>query len=232
MLAFGSDGYLYIGLGDGGSRGDPAENGQNTTTLLGTIIRIDPHPSAGGLDYGIPPDNPFADSANTPDDPRPEIWAFGLRNPWRFSFDRATNELWVSDVGQTTWEEIDIIEKAGNYGWNTLEATHCFNPSSGCDSTGSIPPVAEYANGAGNCSVTGGYVYRGPAIPELDGVYIFADFCSGNIWGIRTNERPASKTAQQISSVNQQIPSFGEGKAGNLYMRAFNTPLLRIVLSD
>ena len=232
MLAFGNDGYLYVGIGDGGSRGDPSENGQNITTLLGSIIRIAPHPSAGDLSYGIPPDNPFADSTNGPNDPRPEIWAYGLRNPWRFSFDRATNELWLGDVGQSAWEEIDVIEKGGNYGWNTLEATHCFNPSTGCDSTDTIPPVAEYANAGGNCSVTGGYVYRGPEYPGLAGVYIFADFCSGELWGVRTNDRPASKTAQQIGSINQQIPSFGEDKAGNLYMLSFNAPPWRITLAE
>ena len=227
MIEFGSDGYLYIGLGDGGSGGDPQRNGQNPSILLGSILRIDvDNPSdSGNLNYAIPPDNPFASS---PGNERPEIYAYGLRNPWRFSFDRDTGDLWVGDVGQNKWEEIDVVVSGGNYGWNILEGTHCFSPSSGCDSANTILPIAEHPNGGGNCSVTGGYVYRGTSIPQLTGVYIYSDFCSGILWGIRTNDRQAG--AQVIGGGIQWIPSFGEDEAGNLYMLSFGGPVRRITL--
>ena len=225
MIEFGSDGYLYIGLGDGGSSGDPYRNGQDTSTLLGSILRIDVDNPSNNLNYGIPPGNPFA---NSPGDERAEIFAYGFRNPWRFSFDRETGELWVGDVGQNKWEEVDVVVKGGNYGWNTTEGSHCFSPASGCDSTGTIMPVAEHVNGAGNCSVTGGYVYRGPTIPKLAGVYIYSDFCSGTLWGIRTNDRDSG--AQVIGGGIQWIPSFGEDEVGNLYMLSFGGPIRRIVL--
>jgi glucose/arabinose dehydrogenase len=229
MIEFGPDGYLYIGLGDGGSGGDPQGNGQNTSTLLGSILRIDvDHPSdTSNLNYGIPPDNPFA---NSPGDERPEIYAYGLRNPWRFSFDRASGELWVGDVGQNKWEEVDVVVNGGNYGWNTLEGTHCYSPASGCDSANTILPIAEHTNGGGNCSITGGYVYRGPSIPELAGVYIYSDFCSGTLWGIRTNDR--ENGAQVIGGAQQWVASFGEDEVGNLYLLSFGSPPWRIVLAE
>ena len=163
QIAFGPDGYLYIGLGDGGSAGDPMGSGQDTSTLLGSILRIDVSQSGRGHLYAIPADNPFASGGG-----RGEIWAYGLRNPWRFSFDRKTGELWAGDVGQNRWEEIDLIRRGGNYGWNLLEGNHCFSARD-CDPTGTVPPVWEYSLDGQPCSVIGGYVYRGSAIPWLRG---------------------------------------------------------------
>ena len=197
QIAFGPDGYLYVGLGDGGSAGDPLGNGQNTSTLLGSILRIDVSEChCSGQPYAIPPDNPFADGGG-----RSEIWAYGLRNPWRFSFDRQTGDLWTGDVGQNQWEEIDIIERGGNYGWNILEANHCFNPRNNCDDAGTIPPVWEYSLDGTPCSVIGGHVYRGNAIPWLRGTYIYGDFCSGK------STPSATKTAKSPTTKNWPTPA-------------------------
>ena len=190
-LAFGPDGYLYVGLGDGGSAGDPMGNAQSLSTLLGKLLRISPRPSKGEP-YAIPPDNPFVGR----DGARPEIWAYGLRNPWRFSFDTATGDLWIGDVGQNAWEEIDL-EPAGsdggsNFGWDRLEGTHPFEGSPAPDS---IAPVFEYAHGDGSCSVTGGYVYRGERIPTLAGAYLFGDYCRGRPGGVRPARRPGDAGA-------------------------------------
>ena len=163
QLAFGPDGFLYIGLGDGGAAGDPMGHGRNTKTLLGSILRIDVSESTPETPYTIPADNPLLDDS----DARPEIWAYGLRNPWRFSFDRETGQLWAGDVGQNSLEEVDLVERGGDYGWNTLEGTRCFSPRTSCDSTGTVPPVWEYPTGEEGCSVIGGYVYRGERIPSL-----------------------------------------------------------------
>ena len=179
MIAFGPDGMLYVGLGDGGSAGDPHRNGQNPGTLLGTILRIATEEPVEGATYAIPADNPFAGQSGA----RGEVWAYGLRNPWRFSFDRATGDLWVGDVGQNAREEIDIVHPGANYGWNVMEGTTCFRTRS-CNDDGLQAPVAEYGHNLG-CSVTGGYVYRGQRIPALEGVYLYGDFCSGRIWGLR-----------------------------------------------
>ena len=235
-MVFGPDGYLYIGIGDGGGSGDPSQNGQDPTTLLGTIIRIDVDRTSENLEYGIPPDNPFAGS---PDGERPEIWAYGLRNPWRFSFDRETGSLWVGDVGQNAWEEIDVIERGGNYGWNILEGTHCFLPASGCDSSGTILPVAEYGHNLG-CSITGGHVYRGPDLPalaDLQGVYIYGDFCTSRIWGFRVGSNGSDVGAalttggQLMGGVTGRISSFGEDATGNIYIVTFGGQIHRIVLA-
>ncbi len=217
-IAFGPDGYLYAGYGDGGSGGDPRGNGQDTTTLLGTILRIDVNAQAEG-DYGIPADNPFAEKGEG----KPEIFAWGLRNPWRFSFDRETGDLWAGDVGQDRWEEIDLVEKGGNYGWNIREGAHCFEPPEGCRTEGLIDPVAEYPNQDGDCSVTGGYVYRGEKIPALQGWYVFADFCSGRIWGLSpgSNGTPAGDPQLLLDS-DLQISSFGEGADGDVYAIDFS----------
>ena len=212
QIAFGPDGYLYIGLGDGGSAGDPQGNGQDTSTLLGSILRIDVSEATPEQPYAIPPDNPFADAGG-----RPEIWAYGLRNPWRFSFDRDTGELWAGDVGQNQWEEIDIIERGGNYGWNTLEGSHCFNPREDCDRDGKIPPVLEYSLDGTPCSVIGGYVYRGSAILWLQGAYIYGDFCSGKIFGLRLNRGQVTEH-QELADTNLSIMSFAEDNEGELYL--------------
>lgn len=172
-IAFGQDGLLYIGLGDGGSVGDPLGHAQNVNTLLGAMLRIDVDAAAP---YAIPPGNPFAAGGG-----RGEIYAWGLRNPWRWSFDRASGELWAGDVGQDNYEEVDRIRVGRNYGWNIREGAHCYNAAT-CTVVGLTDPVLDYSHALG-CSITGGYMYRGFAVPELYGVYIYGDFCSGRIWG-------------------------------------------------
>ena len=213
-LATGPDGLLWIATGDGGSGGDPLDNGQRLDTLLGKLLRIDPRP-AGGAPYGIPADNPFVGQAGA----RAEIWAYGLRNPWRFSFDRATGDLWIGDVGQNTIEEVDrwpAGSPAGpNFGWRLMEASACFNPAEGCSRDGLVASVAEYRHGPG-CSITGGHVYRGTAVAGLAGTYLYADFCSGTIWGLEaTAERP---TPRVLLESGISVASFGEDEAGELYI--------------
>jgi glucose/arabinose dehydrogenase len=212
QLAFGPDGYLYIGLGDGGSGGDPLGNGQNLGTLLGSILRIDVSGSSGPGHYQIPADNPFVDTAGA----RPEIWAFGLRNPWRFSFDSQTGLLWAGDVGQSSWEEIDIIAKGANYGWNTMEGFHCYSPSTGCDQSGLTLPLVEYDHSQG-CAVIGGYVYHGDQIPSLQGHYVYGDYCSGNIWAL-VYDGGAVTGNTLIAKSGLTITSFAEDLLGNLYV--------------
>ena len=222
QLAFGPDGYLYIGLGDGGSAGDPQRNGQDTSTLLGTILRIDVSEAIAEQPYAIPPDNPFADGGG-----RPEIWAYGLRNPWRFSFDRDTGELWAGDVGQNRWEEIDIIQRGGNYGWNAMEGNHCFRPPDNCQQEGMIAPVWEYPLENDACSVIGGYVYRGPAIPWLTGVYVYGDFCTGQVFGLR--REGAGFTNHLLADTGLRIASFGQDNAGELYLLSQGKGIFRLV---
>jgi len=212
QLAFGPDGYLYVALGDGGSAGDPLGNGQNLTTLLGSILRIDVNGLSGPGDYGIPADNPFVGVEGA----REEIWAYGLRNPWRFSFDSTTGLLWAGDVGQNSWEEIDIITKGANYGWNTMEGSHCYSPSTGCNQTGLTLPVVEYDHSQG-CSVTGGHVYKGEQIASLQGYYIYGDYCSGNIWALAHDGSVVTDNILLVDS-GLTITSFGEDQAGNLYI--------------
>ena len=212
QIAFGPDTYLYVGLGDGGSGGDPLGNGQDPGTLLGSILRIDVRNPPDGKNYGIPPDNPFVGVSGA----REEVWAYGLRNPWRFSFDEATGLLWVGDVGQARWEEIDVVEKGMNYGWNLMEGFHCFSPREGCDRAGLQLPVAEYGHADG-CSVTGGYVYRGGRLPSLLGAYVYADFCSGKIWGLRHDGQAVTEHRLLVDS-DLPISSFGVDLAGNLYV--------------
>jgi glucose/arabinose dehydrogenase len=213
QLQFGPDGYLYIGTGDGGRAGDPWRNAQNPEELLGKMLRID---VKGADPYGIPSDNPFVNEDNI----RSEIWALGLRNPWRFSFDRATNDLYIADVGQNTYEEVDFqpARSTGgeNYGWDVMEGNHCFEPAQNCDSAGLILPVAEYDHAFG-CSITGGYVYRGAEHPTLAGVYFFGDFCSGRIWGLRQMPSGEWNTAALLES-DVAISSFGEDAPGELYV--------------
>jgi glucose/arabinose dehydrogenase len=217
QLQFGPDGYLYVGMGDGGGVGDqhgPIGNAQTPATLLGKILRLDVHDTSAAT-YTLPIDNPFLKRPNT----RPEIWALGLRNPWRFSFDRVTGDLYIADVGQNLFEEIDFQaahDHGGeNYGWRIMEGTHCYNASA-CDSTGLTPPAAEYDHPQG-CAVTGGYVYRGAAYLWLQGLYFFGDYCTGALWSL---ERDAAGHWQMVKQLDTDllISSFGEDEAGELYV--------------
>ena len=226
-IAFGPDGYLYIGLGDGGNGGDPHGNGQNNRTLLGTILRIDVSDSSEQKKYGIPPDNPFAGLKYE----KNEIWAYGLRNPWRFSFDEETGLLWVGDVGQNKFEEIDIVEKGGNYGWNVLEGFHCHPDStSSCDSEEFEAPIVEYDRDEG-CSVTGGYVYRGSIFNFLYGSYIYGDFCSGLIWALNYDGTKIVDVTILVDS-DLIISSFGEDEEGELYILSFDNKIYRLKLNE
>ena len=219
MLALGPDGYLYIGTGDGGGTGDPDNSAQNKDSLLGKMLRINVNGSTNGKNYAIPSSNPYVGVAGAN-----EVWQIGLRNPWRFSFDRANDDLWIGDVGQMEWEEIDVARdtasgagKGIHWGWRTLEGTHCYNPSSGCSTSGKTAPQLEYQHNNGRCSVTGGYVYRGTAIPALVGGYVFADFCTGEIWVTNASAgAPAAKTLLLDTSL--LISSFGETLSGELYV--------------
>ena len=221
-LAFGPrDRQLYVGLGDGGSGGDPDNRAQNPLQLLGKLLRLDVE-TGRPYRYTVPPDNPFVGRA----DSRPEIWALGLRNPWRYSLDRATGDLYTADVGQGLWEEVNFQPAASaggeNYGWRLMEGLHCFNPSSGCNMTGLTLPVHEYSHAGGNCSVTGGYVYRGATFARMQGLYIYGDYCTGIIWGLRRDGTGAWENAQLLdTSIN--ISTFGEDEAGNLYVASHNT---------
>ena len=218
QIAFGPDGSLYIAMGDGGAGGDPQDNGQNLQVLLGKLLRIDvdatPDP---GKAYAVPPSNPFALGGIRPGDGLPEIWAYGLRNPWRFSFDRTTGDLYIGDVGQENWEEVDR-QPAGstggeNYGWSLLEGTHCYTAL--CDPNGTTQPIAEYSHQLG-CAITGGYVYRGTAQPALVGAYLYADYCGGTISLLTMN---GSVVVQEIALTTPlHIASFGQGEDGELYL--------------
>jgi glucose/arabinose dehydrogenase len=226
-LAFGPDGDLYIALGDGGSGGDPHGNGQKLSTMLGKILRVD----VGGPDattYTVPPDNPFVGTSTA----EPSIFLYGLRNPWRFSFDRTTGDLWIGDVGQSNWEEIDVV-RAGtsgqNFGWNRMEGSHCFRPQTGCDESGLTLPVAEYSHQSG-CTVIGGYVYRGSAQPALAGGYLFTDYCSGNIWAIdAASDRPQEPV--EVGQGGASLSSFGEDESGELYVTALSPGWLMKVVA-
>jgi glucose/arabinose dehydrogenase len=222
-IAFGPDGYLWIATGDGGGAGDPDGNGQNRENLLGKILRIDVD---GGSTYTIPPDNPFIDDP----DAKNEIWAFGLRNPWRFSFDRLTGDLYIGDVGQGMWEEIDFeprLDPGGrNYGWNTMEGSQCFQNDS-CSSDGLRLPIAEYSHLSG-CSVTGGYVYRGTRFPSLRGLYLYGDFCSGTIWALAPSNS-GDWTSSIVGETNARISSFGEDESGELYLTDLGSGVLYLV---
>lgn len=215
MVAFGPDGFLYIARGDGGSAGDPGNRGQNRQELLGKILRIDVD---RGAPYAIPPDNPFASGGG-----RPEIFAYGLRNPWRFSFDRKTGELWAADVGQDDWEEIDLVRRGGNYGWRIMEGNHCFSPRTGCVTDGLVAPMAEYATRSPRCSITGGYVYREAAIPDLQGIYVFGDYCSGEIFEL------IEDTIRPLLSTGLKISSFGQDQQGELYVVGHGGTVHRII---
>jgi len=221
QLAFGSDGYLYIGVGDGGGGGDPFESGQNTNTLLGKVLRIDVNgdsfPADPNRNYAIPPSNPFASTPSS----APEVWAYGLRNPWRFSFDRSTHDLYIADVGQGNWEEIDFQPAASaggqNYGWDCREGAHPFETDADCTGPAFIDPVLEYDHSGGKCAVIGGYVYRGqPASSVLTGNYLYSDLCTGQIW--LSTHGAGSWTSQQILSISPLVTTFGESEKGRLYI--------------
>ena len=218
-IAFGPDGYLYIGLGDGGSGGDPMNNGQNRNVLLGKILRIDVD---RGDPYAIPADNPFAKGGG-----RPEIFAWGFRNPWRWSFDRDSGDLWVGDVGQNRWEEIDSVHLGGNYGWRIREGAHCFNPDP-CDPAGLTDPEVEYSHQEG-CSVTAGFVYQGAAIPGLRGTFIFGDYCSGNIWGVVYDPYVHHNYRRLLAASGRNIASFAQGNDGEIYVLAYNGVISKLV---
>ena len=222
QIAFGPDGYLYVALGDGGSGGDPMGNGQDWRTLLGSVLRIDVSGSTAEEPYRAPEGNPFVGEPGV----RWEIWAYGLRNPWRFSFDDS-GRLWAADVGQNRWEEIDVIEGGGNYGWSCMEGLHGFRSGRECDSAILRAPVWEYPRSGGNCSVTGGYVYRGRRIPSLEGAYVYGDFCSGRIWGLRIDGDSITDQALLVES-GLSITSFGEDLDGNLYVLSRNEGIYRL----
>ena len=224
QVAFGPDGNLWIGTGDGGSGGDPQDNGQKGQTLLGKLLRIDVT-STTDAPYAIPEDNPFVGNDEFLD----EIWAYGLRNPWRFSFDRETGDLYIADVGQNAWEEVNFQPATSpggeNYGWRITEGLHCFNPSVGCSTAGQTRPVAEYDRLSG-LSITGGYVYRGQDQPSMQGIYFFADYVTGRIWGLR-NMNGLWETKLLMDSAHS-VSSFGEDEAGNLYLVDYSGTILQI----
>jgi glucose/arabinose dehydrogenase len=223
-IVFGPDGYLWYGMGDGGGTGDPQHNGQRTTDLLGDLLRIDPLKPTNDKPYSIPSDNPFADGKNG----APEVYSYGLRNPWRFSFDRETNDLWIADVGQGQWEEIDKVTldkaKGANFGWSQLEGSHPF--SGGTAPAGAIPPVYEYDHSGGGCAVIGGYVYRGKQISGLTGTYLFSDNCIGQINGLRVTGDKG--VAFDLQLTLKGISSFAQDHDGELYVLSVDGTIGRI----
>ena len=216
QLAFGGDNFLYFGLGDGGSSGDPNGNGQNTQTLLGKILRIDVDHPPSGQAYGIPADNLFANGVGG----LPEIYAFGFRNPWRFAFDKPSGHFYVADVGQNNWEEIDLVDDpvnhGGNFGWNVMEGNHCYHPATGCRMDGIVLPIFEYEHSNGNLAVIGGYVYHGTAVSGLQGMYVFGDL-SGKVWALQHNAG-GSWTQSNLLTGAFQLASFGQDASGELYV--------------
>ncbi|EJP13630.1 glucose/sorbosone dehydrogenase [Leptospira interrogans str. FPW2026] len=217
QLAFGPDRKLYIGFGDGGGANDPYKNGQNPGTFLGKLLRILPNPHAAGATYKVPEDNPFVHHPGF----LPEIWSYGFRNPWRFSFDKLTGELYVADVGQNEFEEIDLIQKGGNYGWNIREGFHCFKNNPGCVENFLIDPIHEYSREEGQ-SITGGYVYRGREIPKLVGFYLYGDFVTGKIWALK--QKNGKKISNElVIQVPFQISTFGQDISGEVYFADFGT---------
>ena len=223
-LLFGPDGHLYAFFGDGGSGGDPQGNGQNRNALLGKVLRLDVDHPSGNDAYSAPAGNPFLGGEG-----RDEIWLMGMRNPWRSSFDRTTGDLWIGDVGQGAWEEIDVA-RAGvgglNFGWNRMEGNHCYPPGSQCRKEGLSPPVSEYGHDLG-CTVVGGYVYRGTASPALAGAYLFADYCTGRIWAIDPTT-DGFRDPVEVGGGGNGISSFGEDAAGELYVTQLNGDISRV----
>jgi hypothetical protein len=223
QISFGPDGYLWISFGDGGAGGDPGGNGQDRTTLLGSIIRIDVDTTQSGNNYGIPPDNPFVGNVMGY---REEIYAYGLRNAWRFSFDTPTGRVWAGDVGQNEYEEVDLIESGKNYGWNIMEGFHCYN-SVMCDTTGLTLPVWEYDHSdSGGSSITGGFVYRGPCVPEIYGKYVYGDFISGRIWALEYDGSQVVSNTELVDTT-LDISSFGIDAGNELYVCTFDGDIYR-----
>ena len=227
QLAFGPDALLYIATGDGGSGGDPRNNGQNRRTLLGNVLRIDVNTSTAGLNYAIPVDNPYVGNS---DNFREEIYAYGFRNPWRMSFDTESGKLWVGDVGQNAFEEIDLVEKGGNYGWKIMEGRHCFPENVQCDQEGLVLPVWEYAQTGNDRSITGGYVYRGTNVPELQGLYVYGDFVSGKIWALN-GDNPENAVNTLVADTDLSISSFGTDAKNELLICAFDGKIYRVATS-
>lgn len=221
QLAFGPDKYLYIASGDGGSGGDPDNNAQTLSNVLGTVLRIDVDGVSNGLNYAIPSDNPFVGQNNV----REEIYAYGFRNPWRMSFDKLSGALWSGDVGQDEREEINIIISGGNFGWKLFEGTFCF--SGDCNDTGLVKPVFEYNHNGNDQSITGGHVYRGSQTPSLTGKYIYADFVDGRIWAL--DAIPNNPNNQLLLDSNLNISSFGVDNDNELYLCAFDGSIYRLI---
>ncbi|HJW22886.1 MAG TPA: PQQ-dependent sugar dehydrogenase [Candidatus Limnocylindrales bacterium] len=227
-VAFGPDGDLYVSLGDGGGAGDPQGNGQRLDTTLGKVLRIDVDHPSNGRAYGIPAGNPFVGNPLS----HPEILLYGLRNPWRMAFDRLTGSLWIGDVGQNAWEEVDVAGRGVgglNFGWNRMEGDHCFAPASGCDQSGLTPPVTEYSHDGGACVVIGGIVYRGDAYPVLRGAYLYSDFCTGTIWALAADA--AAPVPAVVGAHAGQIAAYGEDEAGNAYAASLDGTLNRVMAS-
>lgn len=224
QITFGPDEMLYVALGDGGSGGDPAGNGQNTATLLGSVLRIDVRGATTEAPYAIPGDNPFVDDPEA----RGEIWAHGFRNPWRMSFDRENGALWVADVGESTWEEVNRVEAGGNYGWNAMEGPDCFRGAA-CDPDAFDLPVTAYGHGSGHCSITGGHVGRSEAIGVLTGYYVYGDYCSGSVWALSADAASGSEAESiQIRGGGPQVASFAEDLDGRLYLLSFDGRIYQI----
>lgn len=221
-VRFGFDGMLYLGLGDGGAANDQLEAGQDLSTLLGKVIRIDVRNASAGTPYAVPADNPFAGEPGA----EPEIWAYGLRNPWRMAFDPTTGVLWAGDVGQGAREEISVIRRGENYGWDIVEGDICHEPLSGCDTTGLTFPVAVYGHTSERCSVTGGVVYRGTEVPEIAGNYLYADFCTGELWAMPVD---GSSEPMIVASGLRFVASFGVDAAGEVYVLRFGQSIARLV---
>ena len=220
-IRFGADGMLYLGLGDGGSGGDPQGNGQNLGVLLGKIIRIDVRNASAGQPYAVPSDNPFVGQPGA----RGEVWAYGLRNPWRMSFDAATGALWVGDVGQGEVEEISVVTKGGNFGWSRVEGDRCYKPGTNCDRSGLTDPVVVYRHESGRCSVVGGSVYRGTRIPAIAGAYVYGDTCSGEIWAVSAHD---PRNPVLIASGVRNMTSFGVDADGEPTVLGFGQPIRRL----
>jgi glucose/arabinose dehydrogenase len=229
MIAFGRDGYLYIGTGDGGSAGDPGNRAANINSLLGKMLRINVNGKTSTRNYLNPASNPYVGRAG-----RNEVWQRGLRNPWRFSFDRSTGNLWIGDVGQNRYEEVDRAVRTStgpgkgvNWGWRVMEGNQCYRPASGCNTSGKTRPLVAYSQSGGRCAVTGGYVYRGRTIPALAGWYVYGDYCSGEVWAVSAGaRRPA--TPVRLLNTTHLVSGFGQDNAGELYLCDLNGAVYRI----